>query len=190
MQLLGSDNMELNAKRVPWPRIVGQALLIVDYDVLGRLDDFDHTGTAPLPATQDFTYDANGNRASIKESATTFTYTYDASGNVTNDGLHAYNYDDRGRLVDVDAGAITYEHNGQGQRVRKISTSSGGGGQGQGGKKNNSTEVLLAYDEDGKLIGEYDDSGHAACSGSGRKALLRQAARRAAPAVRDLLCLR
>lgn len=48
------------------------------------------------------------------------TYTYDAAGNVTSDGLHAYLYDDRGRLVDVDAAAATYEHNGQGQRVRKI----------------------------------------------------------------------
>ena len=44
------------------------------------------------------------------------SYAYDAAGNVLSDGIHAYGYDDRGRLTDVDAGSVSYAHNGQGQR--------------------------------------------------------------------------
>jgi RHS repeat-associated protein len=137
-----------------------------DYDPLGQLTDFTASGSAPLPASQYFTYDENGNRGSITENGTPYSYTnvtysnrltstagptaktftYDAAGNVTNDGIHSYGYDDRGRLVSVDSGAVTYQHNGQGQRV----------------KKDDGTAVtLFAYDETGQLIGEYDGSGNA-----------------------------
>jgi RHS repeat-associated protein len=134
-----------------------------DYDDLGRLTDFTASGSAPLPASQYFTYDENHNRESITENGTPYSYTnvaysnrltsttgptaksltYDAAGNVTNDGIHSYGYDDRGRLVSVDSGAMTYQHNGQGQRVQK----------------DNGTATLFAYDEAGQLIGEYDVSG-------------------------------
>ena len=69
---------------------------------------------------------------------------YDAAGNAISDGIHSYGYDERGRLTSVDAGATaTYEHNGQGQRVRKDA---------------GATTRLFAYDEAGNLIGEYDAS--------------------------------
>ncbi|HSD69673.1 MAG TPA: RHS repeat-associated core domain-containing protein, partial [Woeseiaceae bacterium] len=72
-------------------------------------------------------------------------YDVDAAGNVTTDGLHDFGYDDRGRLVSVDSGATaTYAHNGQGQRVRKVS---------------GSATTLFVYNEAGNLIGEYDASG-------------------------------
>ncbi|MDH3691233.1 MAG: hypothetical protein OEU36_17450, partial [Gammaproteobacteria bacterium] len=120
-------------------------------------------GTSPLPDSQVLTYDANGNRASINEDLVLYnysnlantnrllsttgptakTYSHDLAGNVTSDGIHSYGYDDRGRLVDVDSGATTYQHNGQGQRV----------------KKDNSTITLFVYDEVGGLIGEYDSAG-------------------------------
>lgn len=137
-----------------------------DYDDLGRLTDFTASGPAPLPASQYFTYDENGNRESITESGTPYGYTnvaysnrltsttgptaksfiYDAAGNVTNEGIHSYGYDDRGRLVSVDSGAVTYQHNGHGQRVKK---------------DDGSTVTLFAYNEGGQLIGEYDGSGNA-----------------------------
>ena len=144
--------------------------------------DWPGTGSgmsSPLPASQLIAYDANGNRETFTEDGTPYsytnlinsnrllstagpvakTYTYDAAGNVTSDGLHAYLYDDRGRLVDVDAGAVTYEHNGQGQRVKKTTVSSGGG---RGKKKKaTTTEVLFVYDKGGNLIGEYDTDGNA-----------------------------
>ncbi len=138
-----------------------------DYDLLGRLTDFTNNTVppAPLPASQVMTYDANGNRASLTEDAVLYayanqtnsnrvlstagptakTYSYDLAGNITADGIHIYGYDDRGRLTDVDSGAATYVHNGQGQRV----------------KKDNGTVTLFVYNEGGNLIGEYDSVGTA-----------------------------
>ena len=121
--------------------------------------------TSPLPDSQVFAYDANGNRSSLTEDAVLYTYSnlantnqllsttgpqpktysYDLAGNVTGDGVHTYGYDDRGRLIDVDAGAATYTYNGQGQRVSKTS----------------GTTTLFAYGEVGELLGEYDASGTA-----------------------------
>lgn len=137
-----------------------------DYDSLGQLTDFTKNGSAPLPASQYFTYDENGNRESITESGTPYSYTnvaysnrltstigptartfaYDAAGNVTSDGIHSYAYDDRSRLVSVDSGVVTYQHNGPGQRVKK---------------DDGTTVTLFAYDEAGQLIGEYDGAGNA-----------------------------
>jgi RHS repeat-associated protein len=136
-----------------------------DYDSLGQLTDFTKSGSAPLPATQYFSYDENGNRESITENGTPYSYTnvaysnrltsttgptaksltYDGAGNVTSDGIHSYAYDDRSRLVSVDSGAVTYQHNGQGQRVKK---------------DDGTTVTLFAYDETGHLVGEYDGSGN------------------------------
>ena len=120
-------------------------------------------GSSPLPASQVMSYDANGNRSSINESGTLYsynnqansnrllstagpsarTYSYDAVGNVIGDGTYSYGYDDRGRLVDVD-NAISYRHNGLGQRV----------------EKDDGTDTrLFVYDDAGNLIGEYDDNG-------------------------------
>jgi len=131
-----------------------------DYDVLGRLFDFDALGLAPL-TSQDFSYDANGNRQSFTEGSSYAytvtpntnrvatvagpvpkTYVYDAAGNITSDGSTTYTYDDRGRMVT--AGTATYTYNGLGQRV----------------KKDNGTVTLFAYDEAGNLIGEYDSLGN------------------------------
>jgi RHS repeat-associated protein len=136
-----------------------------DYNALGQLTDFSASGAAPLPAAQDITYDENGNRESLTEGSTysyslvtnsnrlasttgptAKTFTYDAAGNVTSDNIHSYGYDDRGRVVSVDSGAVTYQHNGQGQRVKK---------------DDGSTITLFAYDEAGQLIGEYDATGNA-----------------------------
>ena len=92
-----------------------------------------------LPGSQVFTYDGNANRTSLTENGTNYaytnlvysnrlqstagpvakTYSHDAAGNVISDGVHSYGYDDRGRLVDMDSGSATYQHNGHGQRVKK-----------------------------------------------------------------------
>ena len=124
--------------------------------------NFSDTATMSKLA-QDFAYDANGNRLSLTEDgnvhAYTYqaasnrltstagpvakTYSYDAAGNVTSDGFHTNGYDDRGRLVDVDAGQVSYQHNGQGERVIK----------------DDGAQRLFAYDEVGQLIGEYDALG-------------------------------
>lgn len=135
-----------------------------DYNALGQLTDFTAAGSAPLTA-QDYTYDENGNRETLVQSSTTYNYsitaytnrlasttgptaktiTYDAAGNITADGTHTYVYDDRGRLVSVNSGNVTYEHNGQDQRVKK---------------DDGSSVTLYVYGEAGNLIGEYDESGN------------------------------
>ena len=134
-----------------------------DYNALGQITDFTAAGSAPL-TSQDYTYDENGNRETLVQNSTTYNYsttaytnrlasttgptaksnTYDAAGNVTADGIHSYGYDDRGRLVNVDSGSVTYQHNGQGQRVKK---------------DDGSSVTLFVYDEDGHVVGEYGGSG-------------------------------
>jgi RHS repeat-associated protein len=148
---------------VPLPLDVS-ATLVYAGDSITVMVSADAAGS--LLIAQDFTYDENGNRESITENSTAYTYnlvtnsnrlasttgpiaksyTYDAAGNVLSDNLHTYGYDDRGRLVSLDSGAVTYAHNGQGQRVKK---------------QNGSTSTLFAYDESGRLMGEYDQSGAA-----------------------------
>ncbi|MCP3996969.1 MAG: hypothetical protein GY722_18195 [bacterium] len=92
------------------------------------------------PGGATYTYDNNGNRTCRGESgsATTYsydigtnrlastaggevsTYSYDAKGNVTNDGLHSYEYGPNDRLISVDAGqTASYIYDGFGRRVRK-----------------------------------------------------------------------
>jgi len=128
------------------------------YDVLNRLT------SAGIAAGQalGFSYDANGNRTGTTVnggSATTYTYpgsshrlsslsgattrsfAYDAAGNLTASAGVAYVYDGRGRLKQ--AGSATYLVNGLGQRVKKTA----------------GAETYFAYDEAGRLIGEYDGSG-------------------------------
>jgi RHS repeat-associated protein len=62
---------------------------------------------------------------------------------VTNSQSITYVYDGRGRMKQ--AGTTTYLVNGLGQRVRK----------------NAGSDIYFAYDEAGKLIGEYDSTGAA-----------------------------
>ena len=130
------------------------------YDALDRLT------SASIAAGQalGFTYDANGNRTGTTVnagSATTYSYpgsshklsslsgatsrsfTYDAAGNLTLSAGITYVYDGRGRMKQ--AGAATYLVNGLGQRVKKTA----------------GAETYFAYDEAGRLIGEYDGTGSA-----------------------------
>lgn len=126
------------------------------YDALDRLtQDAFITGT--------FDYDPNGNRvqADVGAASTTYAYApnsnrlqqqtgadarnyaYDANGNITNDGSHAYSYDARNYLTDIDSTDI-YRYNAQAQRVVKTV-----GAQ---------TTVYL-YDLTGHLLLEADASG-------------------------------
>ena len=46
-------------------------------------------------------------------------YTYDAGGNMTNDGIHNYQFDAENQVTTVDGGAAIYSPGADGQRVRK-----------------------------------------------------------------------
>jgi RHS repeat-associated protein len=63
------------------------------------------------------------NRATtITNNGTPFTQTCDASGNLTNDGVHSYQYDGENRLAEVDAGTSNeadYSYDANNWRVKK-----------------------------------------------------------------------
>jgi RHS repeat-associated protein len=130
------------------------------YDNLDRLTSA--TGTA---LNQAWTYDANGNRLSqggaasstyvvsstsnrlsSVSGAVTRAYSYDLAGNTVADGAATFTYDDSGRMVSATKGGVTaaYKHNALGQRVRKTI---------------GSVNTYFAYDEAGRLVGEYGNGG-------------------------------
>jgi RHS repeat-associated protein len=131
------------------------------YDSLNRLT----TAVLPQGETLAYAYDGNGNRkqetrtgaltnygyfaASNRLQALTGTtsrsFTYDAMGNLISNGSVAFTYDGRGRLTQTSNG-YRYAINGLGQRVSK----SGPGG-----------TTYFVYDEQGRLLGEYDGAGAA-----------------------------
>jgi len=130
------------------------------YDLLDRLTSA--TGTS---LNQGWTYDANGNRLTQTGSAASTytistasnrlssvsgalsrTYSYDNNGNTTNDGTVTFTYSDANRMVSATKTSVTtnYALNALGQRVKKAAAGS---------------LTYFVYDEDGHLIGEYDDLG-------------------------------
>ena len=112
-----------------------------------------------------YSYDAGSNRTSASYGAASFshtvapssnrlqnvagpnpkTYQHDAAGNVINDGVTSFVYNDRGRLASVTnaQGTTSYLINGLGQRAVKTGVEG----------------VRFVYDEGGKLLGEYDAGG-------------------------------
>jgi RHS repeat-associated protein len=129
------------------------------YDVLDRLT-VAQTGS-PVTHTQQFTYDALGNRlnATIDSAAANLYYTPNANrpqsmvGVVNATYLNgatalAYTYNNANRMVAVQSGGsplASYAINALGQRVSKT----------VGG-----VTTLFVYDEQGHLSGEYDGSGN------------------------------
>ncbi len=129
------------------------------YDKLDRLTGYGSNGGA---TSQGFAYDAVGNRQStlvngastIYTSATTSnrlasvganTYGYNAAGNQTSAASRTYAYDVFGRMssATVSGVATPYRYNGLGQRLYK------------GG----ANLARFVYDEQGQLIGEYNNTG-------------------------------
>jgi RHS repeat-associated protein len=138
------------------------SVAVIGYDALDRLTSA--VNSAPGGYNQGFVYDLIGNRTSqtVAGIATTLAYGatsnrltqigaqpigYDAAGNITSDGTFTYHYSGRNRLVEVkQAGSTiaTYRHNAFGERVAKTA---------------NGSTRLFVYDEDGRLLGEYDATG-------------------------------
>ncbi len=131
------------------------------YDAIYRLTNFDGP-VAGVNQSHIYGYDANGNRNELTINGQHWTnavadssnrmanikgiaHTYDAVGNIANDGNYNYYYDDRNRLVSVGNGYATYDYNGLGQRVIKQAAAA---------------STLFVYDEQGRLIGEYDAQGN------------------------------
>lgn len=128
------------------------------YDPLYRLRNV-QTG-APAASLEAYTYNKTGDRTSASLNGgpvQTYSYTpnkhwlasvagagrsYDANGNTTSANGISFTYDDRNRLSQ--AGTTTYAYNGGGERVAK---------------KNATQNSLFVYDENGRLLGEYTNTG-------------------------------
>lgn len=113
--------------------------------------------------THDFDYDIVGNRLTADaipyvpnnlnqyESVDSVTYTYDGNGNLTNDGLRTFNFDDQNRLSSATNGSIisAYEYDAFNRRVSKtvdgITTY----------YVYDQNEVIAEYDSAGALLAEY-----------------------------------
>jgi RHS repeat-associated protein len=137
------------------------------YDNLNRLI----SATLGSTAIQ-YSYDATGNRTTKVISGTTYsntvattstrytqiqditgtaTVTTDAAGNITGDGVNTYTYSDRGRLATMTntGGTVTYGYNALELRVGKTGPTA----------LVSTGAAYYVYDEEGKLLGEYDANG-------------------------------
>ena len=94
-------------------------------------------------AVTNYGYTAGSNRLQALAGAATRSFAYDAMGNLASNGSVTFTYDGRGRLTQTSNG-YRYAINGLGQRAMK----SGPGG-----------VTYFVYDEQGRLIGEYDGAG-------------------------------
>jgi len=135
------------------------------YDSLDRLTSMS-PGVGNAVGAQGFSYDATGNRLSQTvgtattqyqygssshrlnslTGATNKTITHDSVGNRVGDGTGTWIYGGNNRPISVTTGGVTtsFQINALGQRVRKATSGTG---------------VRFVYDEDGRLLGEYTDSG-------------------------------
>ena len=93
-----------------------------------------------------YSYPATSHRLSGLSGAQARVYQYDAVGNTLNDGIKTFSYAGNNRLsqVTLPGAQVNYLINALGQRVKKSSTAGA---------------TRFVYDEAGRLIGEYDDSG-------------------------------
>ncbi len=117
------------------------------YDNLGRLVTSNQTSNSSS-AQRRFAYDRWGNRTGVWDSVSggtqiqsialqqsggaptnriasvtsgsTVNYAYDAAGNVTNDGVHTFQYDSENRVVSVDGGTTAqYDYDQNNRRIKK-----------------------------------------------------------------------
>jgi len=135
-------------------RLVQSGTQIYGYDAADRLTTepghsytYDNSGnrlshTSPNGSSS-YRYEARSHRLQHISEANPQTSRFDAAGNLSSDGRHSYLLDARNRMVGVDNSAVSYQVNGLGQRVGKAST--------QGSQHN-------AYDEAGRVLGEYDSA--------------------------------
>jgi len=173
LALPASDTIALSydaSSRITGRTETGFAAESFSYNALDRLHIY-----ASGAATQTYTYDANGNRASYLDNTTppvSLTYnidtasnrllgisgssaesfTYDATGNMLSYSApfadYSFSYDARNRQTEAFVGAIgtRFLINGLGQRIAQINVSV--------------PEFFFVYDESGHVIGKYDGGGN------------------------------
>lgn|GEM_PF-1973361 len=154
------------------------------YDNLGRLVTSNQTSNG-TSAQRRFAYDRWGNRTGVWDATSGGTliqnvalvqsgggaptnqiaalstpgwygsYTYDAAGNVTNDGVHTYQYDAEDRLVNVDGGATAqYAYDQNNRRYKKTVGSAVTQYVWEG------SQIVSEHDGNGVILAEYIYAGN------------------------------
>ncbi len=140
------------AKRWRWGNHTATAPseVVRGYDAIGRLTSQTLNGTS-----YPYTVASTSNRLTQVGGPTAYTSVWDNIGRLTSNGVATFAYSDRGRLKSATlsgAQVVNYLHNALEQRVRKSGPAAVVTG----------TTLLYAYDEEGKLLGEYVSSTNAA----------------------------
>ena len=111
------------------------------YDAIGN-----RTQSNVDAASTTYTYPGTSHRLQSLTGATTRSYVYDAAGNPTQIEAAVHGYNLANRLTSVSsASSASYAINGLGQRVAKTV---------------DGVTTRYVYDEQGRLIGEYDQAGN------------------------------
>jgi RHS repeat-associated protein len=122
------------------------------YDAMSRLlsannlaYSYDRNGNRLAAESNIYSYDVSSNKLLGVSGSVSRNYQYDATGNALGNGSHSFRYDAQNQLVEV-TGVATYLYNGLQQRVAKNA---------------NGALSHYAYDENSRLIGEYNATGQA-----------------------------
>jgi RHS repeat-associated protein len=133
----GLDRLTVSTQGLPIENSYGYA-----YDLSGnRTTQVYNTNTTA------YNVDPGSNRLQGLRGSTSKTYSYDAAGHLTGDGTLTYTYNAEGRRISANGPGLAagYAYNGLGQRVQKAV---------------NGLATLFVYDTQGRLLGEYDATGH------------------------------
>jgi YD repeat-containing protein len=117
--------------------------------------------------TQSYVYASTNHRLQSISGQSNKAYGFDASGNlITESGASSLSYtvDAKNRVQKVQVGpnasdTVSYVINALGQRVRKLANGAQASGSGTASATATSKTARFIYDERGRLLGEYDDSG-------------------------------
>jgi RHS repeat-associated protein len=165
-QTYGYDNLDRLTSFTPG---AGAAVTpqLFTYDAIGNRMKLQATATGIASTganTATYTYPGTSHRLQNITGNVTKGYTYDATGNTLAETLNGaanftFTFDHKNRMRTVQIGAtaadtVTYSINALGQRVRKL----GAGAQATAAAALSKT-ARFVYDEQGRLLGEYDNAG-------------------------------
>lgn len=83
------------------------SVVIYDYDVLNRLTLESFTPAGGVAEVTTYQHDAVGNRVSVTDASGTRTFDTNANGQLLDDGVFSYSYDDNGNVVERINGSET-----------------------------------------------------------------------------------
>lgn len=130
------DNLDRLTKQI----LAGTTLEYPTFDANSNRTSKTTTPAGGTATTVNYTIDANSNRI-VQEGSSTYSYT--TGGQITNDGVRTYTYDNEGRSdrITKNSLSIVNTYDPLGQRIKKTV---------------GTQFITYVYNEQGQLIGEYD----------------------------------